>query len=404
MRRLRPLTPVPAAEPRGIDPSNVVRPPPGTAPVVSDPELVQALELCARQDPAGLRTILAWQNGRLRGQLRRQVEDERQAARAMEALLADIWHNAATFSPDSTTAEDWIHARLRHHARRVSHQGAAGPRPVGLPPEVAAEIGWPTEGRPAPPPEPRRLETASAPPPRRTPSDYLVAVDIDPPARPRGGWLVKLLLGSMAAASLAGLAFWWQMRASPSPPVVIEQAAEPREAAASPPAEDERAGALVMLQDSLAPAPSAGTAPPAASTQPPAPAPVAGTPVPRPRPAPAVAPPTSVAALDGGPVRVVIHYTALDPEAETLAQDLADRLEAEGPIVAVTIPVGVLISRPSVRYFHAGDDDAAGIVADLAAKVLSSAGQPSAPDAVDFSYFRPLPRERTVEIWLARQS
>ena len=123
-------------------------------------------------------------------------------------------------------------------------------------------------------------------------------------------------------------------------------------------------------------------------------APVAATPVstpsvtPRPSP-PAVTSPMSSRTL--AQVRVVIHY----PERGGFqrSEELVRLLRAVGTGEVETRPVRYAVDRQSIRYFHAADRDVSGAIGDM----VGGGGRATVSD---FTFFRPTPRDGTIEIWL----
>lgn len=92
--------------------------------------------------------------------------------------------------------------------------------------------------------------------------------------------------------------------------------------------------------------------------------------------------------------RVVIHY----PErgGYERSQELTRLLRAVGTAEVETRAVRFAVDRQSIRYFHAADRDVSGKIADL----VGVAGGGGRETVSDFTTFRPIPRDGTVEIWL----
>lgn len=168
----------------------------------------------------------------------------------------------------------------------------------------------------------------------------------------------------------------------------------------------------------LPPLPGQTRAPAPAPEPEPEPAP-APAPAPRPSP-PAAAAPRSAAPIAAAPrraaaaparndapgatnpmisrtlaqARVVIHY----PErgGYERSQELTRLLRAVGTAEVETRAVRFAVDRQSIRYFHAADRDVSGKIADL----VGVAGGGGRETVSDFTTFRPIPRDGTVEIWL----
>ncbi|MFC0202367.1 hypothetical protein [Paracoccus rhizosphaerae] len=154
-----------------------------------------------------------------------------------------------------------------------------------------------------------------------------------------------------------------------------------------------------------APAPVPAPAPPEKPAPPVEAAPQPSTPVEQaaPRRSPPAAAPTAprvfVPPADGSSrtlaeARVVIHY----PErgGYERSQELVRLLRAMGTGEVETRPVRYPVDRQSIRYFHAADREVSGVIGDLAG-MLGAGGRETVSD---FTYYRPSPRNGTVEIWL----
>lgn len=89
--------------------------------------------------------------------------------------------------------------------------------------------------------------------------------------------------------------------------------------------------------------------------------------------------------------RVVIHY----PErgGYERSEELARLLRALGAGEVETRPVRYPVERQSIRYFHAADRNVSGDIGDL----IGGGGRAT---VADFTFFRPLPRNGTIEVWL----
>ena len=143
----------------------------------------------------------------------------------------------------------------------------------------------------------------------------------------------------------------------------------------------------------LAPAPTPKPTPPAAAEPRPG-APAATTPPRAPVAAARSSVPKTTAAVPSrtlAQARVVIHY----PErgGYERSEELVRLLRAVGTAEVETRPVRYPVKRQSIRYFHAADRDVSGIIGEM----VGGGGRATVSD---FTYFRPSPRNGTVEIWL----
>lgn len=89
--------------------------------------------------------------------------------------------------------------------------------------------------------------------------------------------------------------------------------------------------------------------------------------------------------------RIVIHY----PErgGYERSEELVRLLRALGAGEVETRPVRYAVERQSIRYFHAADREVAGTVGE-------AVGGGGRATVSDFTFYRPLPRKGTIEIWL----
>ncbi|WP_373946343.1 hypothetical protein [Paracoccus marcusii] len=89
--------------------------------------------------------------------------------------------------------------------------------------------------------------------------------------------------------------------------------------------------------------------------------------------------------------RVVIHY----PERGGFerSQEISRLLRALGTAEVETRPVRYAVDRQSIRYFQDADREVSGTIADL----IGGGGRAT---VADFTFFRPTPRDGTIEIWL----
>jgi DNA-directed RNA polymerase specialized sigma24 family protein len=446
MRRLR--DPAPEEQPQRR---------PGEAPPrgPGDSALEAALRRCEERDPSGVSQLWAWQNGRLGRALERMLGDPQLARQALENMLADLWQNAGGYRTAGVSAEDWVFAHLRLHARDAQRQGLARPAdaPAGVGPVPARA---PATDRPLPrpgaPPE-RAPEADEIPhPPMPAPPEAALADSLDATRRVRrsagaapaapgeiddepyqagGRWrrrLLFLLLWALAGGAGFGLALY-----TLGGPPVDEGVPRPVPAA-PPPASAEAPGAA-------APPPQPAPGPPAPTTAapPPPPLPVEVPPpirdligdplvapeppatvrprggpdlglspaelapeteaeVPATAPAPARSPPPQAAVP--GQDRIFIHHRAGDAASAGLADRLAEALQRGGSGIVVIRSVPFGIGRPGVRYFHAGDRAAAEALVRAAGAALGADGYAAPRAASDFTDYRPAPRPGTLEIWL----
>ncbi|TBN42778.1 hypothetical protein EYE42_05000 [Paracoccus subflavus] len=135
-------------------------------------------------------------------------------------------------------------------------------------------------------------------------------------------------------------------------------------------------------------------------------APSAPAPAPQPTPAvsaaprsgaPAAAPRRSVPETSAAvptrtlaQARVVIHYPERGGRARSEA--LVRLLRALDTGEVETRPVRHAVERQSIRYFHAADREMAGIVGEAVGGGRATVS--------DFTFYRPLPRKGTIEVWL----
>jgi hypothetical protein len=136
------------------------------------------------------------------------------------------------------------------------------------------------------------------------------------------------------------------------------------------------------------PAPASEPAPPAAPDT------FLAVPQLRPAPRPAPVPPPVAPAAVALPAHVYLHYP---PSAEAEADRAIALLQAAGIASVDAVPVRLDISRTNVRFFHAGDADAAASVAAILTPAVS--GDP--PQPRDFTDFPTPPASGKLEVWLA---
>lgn len=138
----------------------------------------------------------------------------------------------------------------------------------------------------------------------------------------------------------------------------------------------------------------------------PAPAPA---PAPAPKPTPS-APPASSPSAPVAAARPGLSEPAAAVPSRTLAQarvvilypefggyerseELVRFLRAVGAGEVETRAVRYPVERQSIRYFHTADREVAGTISDM----IGGGGRETVSD---FTYFRPSPRNGTIEIWL----
>lgn len=182
------------------------------------------------------------------------------------------------------------------------------------------------------------------------------------PANPRRvrRWLPAAAAAAAIAAFVGAISLVRGPNPASTPPAVAPQAAQPRIPASIP----------------AATAPGLAAAPPDAAL---------------PTPEPPSASRAAIAGTDE-PSRVVLHHAPGDAAA---ARAVADRLAASGWNVSSLRPVGVAVTTPSARYFHATDAAAA---RRLAVDVGTALGRDIRVG--DLRRYRPLPRRHTLEVWL----
>lgn len=114
--------------------------------------------------------------------------------------------------------------------------------------------------------------------------------------------------------------------------------------------------------------------------------------------APAPTPTATQAALpSGASIRVVVTYARGDAAALQRSQDLARTLRANGVTVTDPYPVAQKDSQPSIRYYFAEDEGAAGAIAS---RLGADYGSPS---RFRFSSRDGMPRPGTIEVDVGRQ-
>ncbi len=99
------------------------------------------------------------------------------------------------------------------------------------------------------------------------------------------------------------------------------------------------------------------------------------------------------AAVAARAARVIVHYPA---DAAVAAGAAVAALTGAGITEATSIEAAFDVGRSNVRYYHAEDAEAAQEVAALLAGPADEA-----PDARDFTDFRPSPAVGMIEVWLA---
>lgn len=169
------------------------------APVQGDPDLVAALERCAAGDRDGADALRAWQGGRLHDVLLRILGDSSLADRVLDAVLDDLFRNAAMISAlGRGPVEDRVFGLLRRHAYAALRQGGGGvsapPRPVpSLRPAPDPVVAAPPPPRspplppPSPPPPSAPVTAAPPSPPPSPPTPSPLPEPVAGPIAPRAG-------------------------------------------------------------------------------------------------------------------------------------------------------------------------------------------------------------------------
>lgn len=111
----------------------------------------------------------------------------------------------------------------------------------------------------------------------------------------------------------------------------------------------------------------------------------------------------AAATIGGSPPRVFIHYNSENPRAFGRALDIAQTIEKDDFVVADLRETGAQISEANVRYFYGSDLAAARRLRSLLGSEPKVADLIDEPRLLNLDHFRPLPREGTIELWLATQ-
>lgn len=101
------------------------------------------------------------------------------------------------------------------------------------------------------------------------------------------------------------------------------------------------------------------------------------------------------------PARIVIHHTRGGRITLERVRSLAAALEQRAIGVTSMRPVDFEIARTSIRYFFTADAERAADLHWLTQEVDPVARDGAIEQPQDFTHYRPLPREGTIEIWLA---
>jgi hypothetical protein len=359
----------------------------------SDPMLEAALARCERGEATGTDELRAWQDGRLHAMLARILGDPDLTARALDRLLVDVRQAAGSRRIAGDSAEDWLFARLRRHAREVEREAGVAPRlqavTATVEPAVAPSVAETAESTPIPAPPPVYVDPGPVTVnPRlrrhRAPVSAPVIDEIPAPAVARRRWPLLLALWLVAGGvgfALALLALDWfggaREAALPTPAsrVAAVPPAPPATEQARPPA----------------PSPRQLLGEPLADREPP---PVAAL---RDRD-PASATEQPQAAL--GQLRIFVHHGADDADSRELTLRLAGALRSAGAGYVEVKAVPFPIVTASVRYFRADDRPATLEVLAAVRPLLGASGRAAPSTPIDFTDFRPLPRPGTVEIWV----
>jgi hypothetical protein len=367
--------------------------------MTSGEQLAEILRGCASSDPAAVRALGDWQNGKVGQSLLRMLGEPQQVQAARARLLADLAGESGAFvGTGETAAQDWLFARLRLAARHPQAEVRPARRLYAVPKE---------ESPPAPAPRPHAAETDTAAAsaiagarlrPAGAPALSRPPAAVPAPIKADGGrgrwprWLV-LLPVLLLGGGIAGLAMIAKLPA----PVAVPP---PSIVSAPLPAVDEPA---LSVQEQVG-QPIAGQEPPvvAAPMSPGAQPPerlTAATPATVPEPAPApVAPETAAVAAP----RIVVHHGG-DPESTAVAGQLASQLQSAGFGAVEVRPVGFEVATTSIRFFFAGDRPAADRLTTAIGPFLSFHGRAVPGTPIGFTDYRPLPRQGTLEIWLPRR-
>ncbi len=96
-----------------------------------------------------------------------------------------------------------------------------------------------------------------------------------------------------------------------------------------------------------------------------------------------------------------VDRSAAEREPARLAR-LAERLRGAGAGSIEMVEVDVRIGRDQLRFYFDDDRaDAQRLAAALAIPAGQGTGPARSPEVRDFTFYRPLPRGGTIEIWLA---
>jgi hypothetical protein len=101
--------------------------------------------------------------------------------------------------------------------------------------------------------------------------------------------------------------------------------------------------------------------------------------------------------------RVFVHYSSLDPDGRSRAEQVARRLAAQGFEVADLRSRGVEIMTSNVRYYHPQDRSASSVVRDIVDASFPDLGL-NATRLRDFAGFPAPPSQGVVELWLSSWS
>lgn len=275
------------------------------------------------------------------------------------------------------------------------------PEPAAAPPPVAAEAG-PPQARPAP-----RLAAVfpdaapTASPDRLSLPEVATAVSVlvapPPAAAPAPAPRASAGLGTRVVPA-PGL---WTQAPDTAPVVGPAGAGAPQVAALAPEQVVPAPTSPPILPGAVEPAPGTLSAPSTLRRLEPQ-----ATAAPLPGLRPAVSPPVTPRPRPKPPIREEMARDPTVAEAqvfvyfprggEATGAKAVAALRAAGVAGAAALPAGVSVSRANIRYFHATDL----VASQRIAKILAAGLEAPAPDARDFTGFRPQPAPGLIEVWL----
>lgn len=113
-----------------------------------------------------------------------------------------------------------------------------------------------------------------------------------------------------------------------------------------------------------------------------------------PPPVALAAPPVAEASTAAADARVLVHYPPSATEAGAAA---VQSLQAAGVMQASAVQAGVSVSLTNIRYYHPEDRAAAFAISGI----LAPGAGDAAPEARDFTDFRPQPAAGVIEVWIS---